>query len=69
MSASVKLVFHPPGDALKKPAQGLAVFSVRTSVNDDLIKESGEPGRTRTDDHLIKSQVLYHLSYGLVGRV
>ena len=25
----------------------------------------GEPGGTRTHDHLIKSQVLYHLSYGL----
>jgi hypothetical protein len=27
----------------------------------------GEPGRDRTVDHLIKSQVLYHLSYGLAG--
>ena len=27
----------------------------------------GEPGGTRTHDHLIKSQVLYHLSYRLSG--
>jgi hypothetical protein len=27
----------------------------------------GEPAGTRTQDHLIKSQVLYHLSYGLAG--
>ncbi len=27
----------------------------------------GEPGGTRTHDHLIKSQVLYHLSYRLTG--
>jgi hypothetical protein len=26
----------------------------------------GEPAGTRTQDHLIKSQVLYHLSYGLL---
>jgi hypothetical protein len=31
----------------------------------DLIRECGEPAGTRTQDHLIKSQVLYHLSYGL----
>ena len=29
---------------------------------------SGERGGTRTHDHLIKSQVLYHLSYALAGR-
>src|SRR5262245_23779463 len=28
----------------------------------------GEPAGTRTQDHLIKSQVLYHLSYGLLAR-
>jgi hypothetical protein len=27
----------------------------------------GEPGGTRTHDHLIKSRVLYHLSYGLAA--
>ena len=27
----------------------------------------GEPAGTRTQDHLIKSQVLYHLSYRLIG--
>ena len=27
-------------------------------------KNFGEPGRNRTCDHLIKSQVLYQLSYG-----
>ena len=27
-------------------------------------KENGEPGRIRTFDPLIKSQLLYHLSYG-----
>jgi hypothetical protein len=27
----------------------------------------GEPAGTRTQDHLIKSQVLYHLSYGLAA--
>jgi hypothetical protein len=27
--------------------------------------EAGEPGGARTHDHLIKSQVLYQLSYGL----
>ena len=29
----------------------------------------GEPAGTRTQDNLIKSQVLYHLSYGLLRRV
>ena len=41
-----------------------------TSINSvDLIHECGEPAGTRTQDHLIKSQVLYHLSYGLLRRV
>jgi hypothetical protein len=30
---------------------------------------SGEPAGTRTQDHLIKSQVLYQLSYGLRATV
>jgi hypothetical protein len=29
----------------------------------------GERAGTRTQDHLIKSQVLYHLSYALARRV
>ena len=29
--------------------------------------KNGERGGTRTHDHLIKSQVLYHLSYALAG--
>jgi hypothetical protein len=35
----------------------------------DRTHEFGEPGGTRTHDHLIKSQVLYHLSYRLAARV
>jgi hypothetical protein len=34
----------------------------------DVQNENGEPAGTRTQDHLIKSQVLYRLSYGLAGR-
>jgi hypothetical protein len=31
--------------------------------------QRGEPAGTRTQDHLIKSQVLYQLSYGLRATV
>jgi hypothetical protein len=31
------------------------------------LERFGEPGGNRTRDHLIKSQVLYRLSYRLVG--
>ena len=34
-----------------------------------LIKTNGEPGRIRTFDPLIKSQLLYHLSYGPIRNV
>jgi hypothetical protein len=33
----------------------------------EVIDILGEPAGTRTQDHLIKSQVLYQLSYGLAG--
>ena len=32
-----------------------------------VIEKSGEPGRNRTYDPLIKSQLLYQLSYGPTG--
>ena len=33
-----------------------------------MTEKNGEPGRDRTYDNLIKSQVLYQLSYGPSGR-
>jgi hypothetical protein len=35
--------------------------------NRKLLVLFGEPAGTRTQDHLIKSQVLYHLSYRLAA--
>ena len=42
-------------------AQNWAQFLFRKKDNDpNLLKTSGEPGRTRTCNPLIKSQLLYH---------
>ena len=40
----------------------------QTLTSTYLLKYVGEPAGARTQDILIKSQVLYQLSYGLAGR-
>ncbi len=61
------MLWRPQGDSNPRRRRERAVSWARLDDRDLCIK-NGEPGGDRTHDHLIKSQMLYQLSYRLTTR-